>query len=155
LKMVSLKSVIHDASKKFCDQLKKLAIDFVYKESKPISFVTSPSLLIVAFQNLIENAIQFRNPEADARHLIKISAANDNNGVNIKFEDNGIGIDEKYLELIFDLYYRATDRSKGNGVGLYLTKKSLSKIQGDISVASVFGNGTTFTISIRASCQNT
>ncbi|MBI1767701.1 MAG: hypothetical protein HY015_04705 [Bacteroidetes bacterium] len=155
LKKVVLKDVVYEASKKFCDQLKQYNIDFVYEEGDPVSFVTSPSLLMVAFQNLIENAIQFRNPDKETRPWIKISADQSNVLVKITVEDSGIGIDKTHLSQIFDLYYRATDRSKGNGVGLYLTKKSLSKIHGDISAASTFGEGTIFTISIPVDSQNT
>jgi signal transduction histidine kinase len=107
----------------------------------------------VVFQNLIENSINFRNPEVSP--WIKVSVQSIHNLVNVCYEDNGIGIDAKQLDKIFDLYYRGTDRSRGNGMGLYLTKKSLQKIGGDIVVTSTLGSGTTFTISLPMQIHNT
>jgi signal transduction histidine kinase len=150
---IDLKLFIQTTLKKFNDQIDQLKIDINLEIDDKLSLITSPSLFTVVFQNLIENSIHFRSPEMSLQ--IKVSAKENKDQQKILNEDNGIGIQEKQLDKIFDLYYRGTDRSKGNGMGLYLTKKSLQKIHGEISVESVFGKGTVFTISVPRNIQNT
>jgi signal transduction histidine kinase len=44
------------------------------------------------------------------------------------------------------MYFRASERSKGNGLGLYIVKKAVEKLEGSITLSSVPGAGTTFTV---------
>ena len=46
------------------------------------------------------------------------------------------------------MFYRATDFAEGTGIGLYIVKEALGKLNGNIEVSSQHGNGTTFTIEI-------
>jgi len=142
---VDLGKMVLATSSKFEDLLKQSKMNFDFA-GKDVKLTTSPSLLQVAFQNVIENAIHFRRSEEDS--WIKVSVRENKDRVDVLFQDNGIGIDGIHQPRIFDLYYRGTDRSKGNGLGLYLTKKSLQKINGDITVTSSLGKGSTFTVSI-------
>jgi PAS domain S-box-containing protein len=97
------------------------------------------------FRNLISNAIKYRqlinnNPEV----TIKIHV--DHLRADISFADNGIGIEEKNLNRIFDMFYRATEQSDGSGIGLYIVKNAVEKLGGQISVASKPEHGTRFNI---------
>ena len=65
-------------------------------------------------------------------------------GAHITIADNGIGIKEAYLEKIFEMFYRATQKSNGSGIGLYIVKEAVDKLNGTITVESTFGEGTTF-----------
>ena len=62
--------------------------------------------------------------------------------------DNGIGIAEEYRDKIFNMFQRATAQAYGSGIGLYLVKKALAKMKGEIKFQSVYGQGTTFTLTI-------
>ena len=62
--------------------------------------------------------------------------------------DNGFGMQPDILGQIFGMYFRGSVYSKGNGLGLYLVKKSVDKLRGKISVSSKPGQSTTFTIMI-------
>jgi signal transduction histidine kinase len=66
----------------------------------------------------------------------------------LTFEDNGQGIDELYLQRIFEMYFRANEKSKGNGLGLYIVKKIVDKLRGTVSVKSQFGKGTLITVTL-------
>jgi PAS domain S-box-containing protein len=97
------------------------------------------------FRNLISNAIKYRqlfldNPE------IQIKIHIDHLRADISFADNGIGIDDKNLSRIFDMFYRATEQSDGSGIGLYIVKNAVDKLGGQINVASKVGQGTRFNI---------
>jgi signal transduction histidine kinase len=56
--------------------------------------------------------------------------------------DNGIGIDPVYLPRVFEMYFRANERSTGNGLGLYIVKKMVDKMNGRIEIKSELGKGT-------------
>ncbi|MDL5047623.1 HAMP domain-containing sensor histidine kinase [Oscillatoria amoena NRMC-F 0135] len=64
------------------------------------------------------------------------------------FADNGIGISEDNLGRIFDMFYRATEQSDGSGIGLYIVKNAVEKLDGTINVQSKPGEGTTFIIQL-------
>jgi signal transduction histidine kinase len=68
----------------------------------------------------------------------------------LEVEDNGQGIGEQYQPMIFDMYFRGNDRSKGNGLGLYIVKKAVEKLNGTVSFTSSFGQGTVFSIDLPA-----
>jgi len=61
-------------------------------------------------------------------------------------KDNGQGIDPAYQSHIFDMYFRANYLSKGNGLGLYIVKKAVEKLEGKIFFESQLGKGTEFKI---------
>jgi PAS domain S-box-containing protein len=113
------------------------------------------------FQNLISNALKFRNP--DTTPLIKITATMIEAGMlpdevkparaaygyhRIDVTDNGIGFDPKYAERIFQVFQRLHGRSEfaGTGIGLAICEKVASNHGGAITAASHPGQGATFSI---------
>ena len=66
----------------------------------------------------------------------------------IRVSDNGIGIRAIHLDKIFNMFYRASENSKGSGLGLYITREAVSKLGGTISVQSEYGKYITFEIDI-------
>jgi PAS domain S-box-containing protein len=101
------------------------------------------------FQNLISNAIKFR---AEKNPIIKISAEKTDRHWIFKIEDNGIGIDMRYKDQVFQIFSRlhAQDKYQGSGIGLSVCKKILERHGGQIWLESTPGRGTTifFTIVI-------
>ena len=97
--------------------------------------------------NLISNAIKYRDPNKDSSKLeILISVGVD--VLDIIVRDNGIGIPDRHLSKIFDMFFRATEKSEGAGLGLYIVKETLDKLGGSIRVTSTMDEGTTFFIQI-------
>ena len=66
----------------------------------------------------------------------------------LKFEDNGIGIQEEHLDHIYDMFYRANENSKGSGLGLYIVKETVEAMNGKVNVKSDLSTGTTFTVEL-------
>jgi len=103
--------------------------------------------LSIVFNNLISNAIKYRNPEArDSFINIEVQILPDE--VVVEFEDNGIGIEQKYLDRVFEMFYRASPEAKGSGLGLYIVQETVNKLNGSIAVESTFGEGTKFSLKI-------
>ncbi|MFN3315687.1 MAG: sensor histidine kinase, partial [Raineya sp.] len=61
-------------------------------------------------------------------------------------EDNGIGIPKDYQQKMFDIFFRASEASQGNGLGLYIVKKAVEKLNGEIAVESEVSSFTRFMI---------
>lgn len=95
------------------------------------------------FQNLIENAIKYRN--ADRIPEIDVYTKEENDMVKIVVSDNGIGFDyEKNKKNLFRLYKRFHNNADGKGIGLHLVKKQVDAMHGQIDVDSTPGVGTSF-----------
>lgn len=110
-------------------------------------FYSDPYRLTVVFNNLISNAIKYRDLRKKNQY-INISATINEAIARIEFSDNGIGIAKELQEKIFDMFYRATERSEGAGLGLYIVRETIEKLGGRISTESTLGNGTTFVLEI-------
>jgi signal transduction histidine kinase len=104
-----------------------------------LSFHTYSALVHIIFRNLLENSIAFSKPEGGN---ITIMGKENKNGVEVEFSDDGLGIPFEYQERVFDMYFRANENAKGNGLGLYIVKKAIQKLNGEIELISEEGVGT-------------
>ena len=95
--------------------------------------------------NLVSNTIKYCNPLV-AKPFTHIQIVVKIDKVNIVIKDNGIGISEKHINKIFDMFYRASKYSSGTGLGLYIVKETVAKLGGKIEVISRVNEGTTFSV---------
>lgn len=106
------------------------------------------ALLELAVMNILENAVRYSQDSA----VIEILITSMKEEVHVKFQDQGIGISENDLPLIFERFYtvdKARSRKKGGaGLGLSIVKTVLEKHRGKVGVSSVVGKGSTFTFTI-------
>jgi signal transduction histidine kinase len=109
----------------------------------PVPFYSDRRRLTVILNNLISNAIRYSSPRREHPY-IKVSIKINEEKGEFVVEDNGIGIEEKHLPRIFDMFYRATQDQAGSGLGLYIVKETIEKLGGQISLKSKYGEGTTF-----------
>ena len=100
------------------------------------------------FENIISNSLKYTKP--DGAPIIKISCQKKDDFIELRFQDNGIGFDEKYLPQMFVLFQRLHDRSQyeGTGLGLAICKKIVDIHKGTIWANSKEGEGATFHISL-------
>src|SRR5690606_1474938 len=112
-----------------------------------IPFYSDPTRISVILTNLLSNAIKYQDYEKE-NSFLTIHIITSAEGVTIRFEDNGIGIDDAHLSRIFDMFYRASEVSKGSGIGLYIAKETISKLGGTIKVSSIHRESTVFEVSI-------
>lgn len=113
-----------------------------------------PSLLEMAFYNLLNNAAKYSNPPAK----VKVSLSVENSNIELLFADQGIGIPEDDLENIFQRFYTVdSERMKktgGSGLGLSIVETIIEKHYGKIEVTSKVGVGTTFRILLPINSPN-
>ena len=111
-------------------------------------FYTDKKLLYSLVQNLIENPIKYQDTKKN-RSYLDILITTDEKGAHLTFEDNGIGISNEYQKKVFDMFFKVNESSNGTGLGLYIVKTTVEKLNGNISLESSPGKGSTFKIHIR------
>lgn len=102
------------------------------------------NLLNQMFSNLISNAVKYREPSR--KLAIEISAISGLRKAIYSIKDNGVGIEKKHLDQIWNLFYRidGTNSESGDGIGLSLVKKIAEKHRGKVKVESEPGVGSVF-----------
>ncbi len=101
------------------------------------------------FTNLITNGLKYnRSPFPSVRVAIAAGAER----VTVTFADNGIGIAPEYHDTVFELFKRlhTSDTYEGSGVGLATARKVAERLGGNLTLASVPGEGSTFTLTLPA-----
>jgi light-regulated signal transduction histidine kinase (bacteriophytochrome) len=106
-------------------------------------------LMIQLFQNLISNAVKYRS---ERKPEIHVGVTRERGQWVFSVQDNGIGIETKYLERIFVIFQRLHSRDKhpGTGIGLAICKKVVERHGGRIWAESEVGKGTTIYFTIPA-----
>jgi signal transduction histidine kinase len=147
LEKVDLGQLIQETFEKmrFMPGFARMDIQVSIKEE--IVFHTDYYRMSVLVNNLISNAIKYQDTRKETPKL-HISGSIEIEKVFLKFEDNGIGIDNKLLSKIFDMFFRANTEKDGSGLGLYIVKEAVDKMHGKIEIQSELGVGTTFLLEI-------
>ena len=104
-------------------------------------------LLSLVWNNLISNAVKFTPEEG----TIGVSLKTEGNLVIVSVSDTGCGIKPEVGQHIFEKFYQGdtSHATQGNGLGLALVKRVVDILNGEISVQSVYGQGSTFTVKFR------
>jgi len=102
--------------------------------------------LLSIIQNIIENAIKYMD-KSKTENTVSITFSESTEEHVLIFEDNGIGINEMYLKNIFQMFYRANNvNPAGVGLGLYIVKQNIDRLNGQIEITSKEHVFTRFTI---------
>ena len=106
------------------------------------------SMMEIAINNLIANAIKFTEPGG----RIVLRQERDGQDVLVRVMDTGCGMDEETQKHIFEKFYQGdtSHAGEGNGLGLALVRRVLEILGGSISVKSTPGEGSEFTVRLRA-----
>ena len=146
--LIDLNSTLEEIYGEFYSSAKQKKIDLIFENKiGEIKINSDQYCLNQVFSNLLDNAIKYTKEGA-----VTISLYYDEeNRIKIDFRDTGIGISEEYLKQIFNPYSQEEVGYKraydGVGLGLSLVKNLLELLDAEISVQSVKGVGSTFSIS--------
>jgi len=134
-----------DSLKSISDAYKR--IDIQHNITQVSEMYSDSIRLKTVITNILSNAIKYSDTRKSSPFInLNIQVTPDT--CVIRVSDNGIGIREQYLDNIFDIFYRADENAKGSGLGLYIVKDTIDKLNGQIEVESEYGKGTSFTITI-------
>jgi signal transduction histidine kinase len=122
-----------------------LNFDNMPEDEEKLLVFGNEALLFSAIKNIALNACKYSD---DNEAIISLSTGQNN--IDIKIEDNGIGIPAEEIENIFQPFYRAnkTIEDRGFGLGLSMADRILKLHKGSIKVHSIVNKGTTFTITL-------
>lgn len=118
-----------------------------------LEIISDPNRLQIILSNLISNAIKYADLNKESPY-IKISSTILFDKIQFTIEDNGVGIKEDLVNSIFEMFFQANEKSEGSGLGLYIVKQSLNKLNGTIQARSTYGIGTRFEINLPLSYLN-
>ena len=124
---------------------KNIQIREEYQISEDYSYMIDPIQFARAINNLLNNSVKYCENDP----VIKVQIILDNE-LEIRIEDNGIGIIEEHEKKVFDKFFRAENpvKTKGLGLGLYIVKRIIENHNGSIRLESLWGKGTTAIINL-------
>lgn len=142
---------LHDLIRELVELIKYTDVDinprFNLDIDRELIVISDSSRLRVILNNLLSNSIKYADRNK-AELVITITASGSFNSFTFSVEDNGDGIAEDHQDKIFNMFYRASEKASGSGLGLYIVKETLEKMNGTISHQSTLGKGSLFTVTI-------
>jgi signal transduction histidine kinase len=143
LETVDVNTTIENVLMMFCEQFKSRGINIKKQFTTPLPPIKADQVqLEQVFINLISNARDALEGCFD--NSITISTHKQNGKIQIRFEDNGVGIAPAQLPNLFDAFF--TTKEKGRGLGLYISHEIIQSYDGIITVDSQVNKGSTFVI---------
>ena len=145
---VSVNETIELILKRLRPIARKQDVEVIFESNRSVVAEIDEVKITLALTNLVENAIKYNKEHG----FVKVLLDADHQYFTVDVEDSGIGIPESSYEYIFQRFYRE-DKSHsreigGTGLGLAITRNIILMHRGTISVSSVMGEGTTFTVKI-------
>lgn len=144
----------YDLSEQLCECLlmfeeawEKKNIEIQTDIEENIMIETDPELLSLVWNNLFSNAIKFTEPMG----TVSLSVKSEDGFAVVKVSDTGCGMSREVGEHIFEKFYQGdtSHSTQGNGLGLALVKRIIDIVNGEISVTSEAGKGSTFMVRLR------
>jgi PAS domain S-box-containing protein len=151
---IDLTSIIREVIgiSKTAANFKNISLD--YNQPGEIEIFADENMVKVVLRNLVSNAIKFTN----AGGSINVSAIPNQSEVEITVSDNGVGMDNEKIKILFDISANLTSygtaNEKGSGLGLVLCKEFVEKLGGSIWVNSKAGEGSDFKFTLPLNKRN-
>ena len=142
---VQLKSLLYDVIDQLVYMKEASDVDIQVQVDDDVILYTDKNRMISILSNLIGNAIKYRDTSKSER-FVKIGMTKSDHSIGITIEDNGQGVPPHFQDKIFEMFFRASDNSKGSGLGLFIVKETLDKMKGSITLTSEVGKGSCFTV---------
>lgn len=121
-------------------------IDLQIDMDEDVTICSDPELLSLIWNNLLSNAFKFTEPGG----IVSVSLSANEKTASVRVADTGCGIDAETGKHIFEKFYQGdtSHATQGNGLGLALVSRVINIVEGEISVDSEPGKGTSFTVTI-------
>lgn len=148
VKATSLEDVLDVIGRNLQAHAAQLGVTITVAKDLP-EVLADRTLLSQIFSNLLDNAVTYRRSDVPA--TVEVSWIADGDDVVIRVADNGIGIDAKHFDRIFEVFQRlhGQDEYAGTGIGLSVVRKAAEMLGGSVAVYSALGVGTTFEVRLK------
>ncbi|SMC39680.1 PAS domain S-box protein [Cellulophaga tyrosinoxydans] len=142
---IDFHSLVQDSLESFWYLENRSQINIHVNITDTLAFYSDKKRISIILNNLISNAIKYHNV-AGSNPIININITTTKDQGIIAIKDNGLGIPQEHLKSIFKMFYRVSSKIMGTGIGLFVVKEIVEKIDGKITVESEENKGTTFTV---------
>jgi signal transduction histidine kinase/TolA-binding protein len=122
-------------------------ISFTIDIESNLYFKSEWYIINTILQNLIENSIKYIDIEKN-KPKVDVIVFKRKDNVIIKVVDNGLGIEAEHQSKIFGMFYKASEDGSGTGLGLFVLKRAIERLKGEVSVKSESKIGSTFEVKI-------
>jgi signal transduction histidine kinase len=142
---IDIPTIFKEVMEKISPLVEQSKFKFQFDLKNETELKTDEKMLELVLLNLLENALIYSD-SGKPQQEIKLSTVRKDKSFFLSIEDNGVGIPEKQMPKIFEMFYRGSEKSIGNGLGLYLVKVAVEKIGGKLSCETEEFKFTRFTI---------
>jgi signal transduction histidine kinase len=118
----------------------------IVRDTQVNEWNSDPFLLELVMLNMIENAIRFQKKSTSEKKFVRVRTMKNGKAIKMAIIDNGIGINESASETLYQMFSRAARNHKNIGLGLYIVKQSLNKLNGSITLVKNDSGFTEFEI---------
>lgn len=151
---ISVNDLLQGVVERFAQAAEHRDVSLTVQSPPPLCVAGDPRQLSSALGNLVDNAIKYSEPGGE----VCLTARGESGAVSIEVRDSGVGIPAKDLERIFERFYRV-DRARsretgGTGLGLAIVRHVVANHGGEVSVTSVEGEGSRFTLTLPAGTRS-
>lgn len=145
--MIDFEEIINNVFEQlgYADQTNKIKMKVLVSSTSP--FYSDAKRLHIIFSNIVSNSIRYADFSKNNPEIVVKVVAN-SKLASIVIRDNGLGIKDEFKDKIYDMFFRATDKKTGSGLGLYIVKETILKLNGNIKMQSEYAKWTEFTIII-------
>jgi len=130
---------------RFYENINRIRIDVDIQQEE--QFMSDERRLRIVLNNLLSNSIKYADLKK-SESFIDLRIHANATRAHMVIRDNGEGISVEHQDRIFNMFFRASHQSQGSGLGLYIVKEVVNKLNGSISFESVAGEGTVFQVLI-------
>ncbi len=141
----NVKSQIEDVWNKVQEEEKVKNVKLYFTDYKVTNVCCNTLLLKLALHKILQNAVHFQGPN-NTNASIEIRVENKSGILLIAVKDNGMGVKGIQVEQLFHMFFRGSEHSKGAGLGLYIAREAIEKLNGKISIHSEIGTEVTIEI---------
>jgi signal transduction histidine kinase len=144
---IDLEQVVQQVSEVVEPLATERGLQFSAGVPEPVTFVTDPDKLRQILLNLVGNAVKYTREGG-----VRLEARHEHGRIVFVVQDTGVGIAQEHLQNIFEPFWQVDSshrsRSNGTGLGLSVVKRLVLLLGGQVTVDSVPGTGTAFTVSL-------
>lgn len=141
-KKVLIHTEVYNSIDTYKNELRQTNFQVDVQVPDDLEIVSYATFIKIILDNVIENAIKFRSRIPQ----LKVHAMRKDGGILITVSDNGIGVEEVYKARVFEMFFRGSELSKGNGLGLYIVKRAVERLKGMVHFYSEYQKGSAVTI---------
>lgn len=148
---INLADYIEEVMSTLSAEIKKSKAQYSYSGETKLSIVTIPGILAQILTNFVTNSLRHAFENKQNGHIQIHVAVMADRGAKIIFQDNGCGMSADVIEKIYDPFFTTKRSQGGTGLGMNIVYNLINKkLEGNIQIESVVGEGTTVTVTLPA-----